>query len=134
VTNERAQTELPSLKGWTPTTALEQIERCDFECVAGPLSNNAAYRWLKDAIKVGPEFWPGQSVWFEIEAEAAGKKLRQWVQFTIVGCAMSSDTERSLWTYSLSYDPPSAYHYGTTHFTGVNAKSLRLEKPIEAAA
>jgi len=116
-------------KHWSIATALEQIRSCGFECEAGPLSNNAGWQWLESAAKVGPEFWPGQGVWFEIEAEAAGKKLRQWVHFYVVGCTMTSDTERRLWVYNLSYDPPGPWHYGTTHFIGIAADRLRLEKP-----
>lgn len=33
---------------WSIETAFEQIEACGFECVAGPLENNTAYRWLKE--------------------------------------------------------------------------------------
>ena len=116
-------------KHWSIKTAIEQIESCDFECVGGPLSNNAAWQWLKAASKVGPEFWPGQGVWFEITAEAAGKKLTQWVHFYIVGCTMESGSEDRFWTYSLSWDPPSPYHYGVTHFTRIDGSLLRLEKP-----
>jgi hypothetical protein len=121
-----------SNKHWSLASALEQIESCDFECEAGPLANNLAYRWLKDAARVAPEFMPGQGVWFEVEAEAAGKKLRQWIHFYIVGCAMTSDTERRLWTYSLSYDPPAPWHYGKIHFTGIKGDQLRLEVPRTA--
>jgi hypothetical protein len=119
---------------WTLFTALEQIESCGFECEAGPLANSAAWRWLKGAARHGPEFWPGQRVWFKVEAEAAGKKLSQWVQFQIVGCAMESDTERQYWSYSLSYDPPGPWHYGTVHFRGIHGDQLCLEKPLEQAA
>jgi hypothetical protein len=28
-------------------SAIEQIEKCDFQCQGGPLSNNVAWRWLK---------------------------------------------------------------------------------------
>lgn len=110
-------------------TAIEQIEKCDFECEAGPLANNVGWQWLIAAAKVGPEFMPGQGVWFEIEAEAAGKKLTQWVHFFVVGCAMSSGSDRRFWTYSLSWDPPAPYHCGAVHFTGVSADRLRLENP-----
>jgi hypothetical protein len=37
---------------WTFKTAVEQIESCDFECIAGPLANNIAWRWLKTQVKV----------------------------------------------------------------------------------
>lgn len=117
------------VKHWSMASALRQIESCAFACKGGPLANNDAWRWLIAAAKAGPEYWPGQGVWFEIEAEAAGKKLRQWVHFYIVACRMESDTERRYWTYSLSYDPPAPYHYGTTHFTGIRGNRLRLSKP-----
>ena len=110
-------------------SAIEQIEKCNFECEAGLLHTNVGWQWLTAAARIGPEFWPGQGVWFEVEAEAAGKKLRQWVHFYIVGCTMTSDTERRLWTYSLSYDPPGPWHYGTVHFQNVAASRLHIEKP-----
>lgn len=110
-------------------TAIEQIEKCGFECEAGPLAMNVGWQWLVAAAKVGPEFMPGQGVWFEIEAVAAGRRLKQWVHFYVVGCMMTSNTERRLWTYSLSYDPPGPWHYGTVHFSNVHADRLHLLKP-----
>lgn len=110
-------------------TAIAQIESCNFECEAGPLETNVAWSWLTQAARVGPEFWPGQGVWFEVAAEAAGQKLTKWVHFYVVGCAMTSDTERRLWTYSLSYDPPAPWHYGVVHFTGIQGEKLRLADP-----
>lgn len=121
-------------KHWSIETALDQIRKCDFECEGGPLANNVAWQWLEAAAKVGPEFWPGQGVWFLIDAHAAGKVLTQWVHFYIVGCSMSSDTERRLWLYDLSYDPPGPWHYGTVHFRGISGKKLSLVKPELAAA
>lgn len=117
------------VKYWTMKSAIEQVEKCDFECEGGPLANNDAWRWLVAAAKIGPEFWPGQGVFFEIEAEAAGKKLHQWTHFYIVGAHMTSDSERRFWVYDLSYDPPAPYHYGSTHFTNIRGDRLRLEKP-----
>jgi hypothetical protein len=124
------------VKHWSMEAAIAQIQKCDFECEGGPLANNDGWRWLVAAAKVGPEFWPGQGVWFEVAAEAAGKKLAQWVHFYIVGCSMDSDTERRFWTYSLSYDPPAPWHYGAVHFTRISGDRLRLEKPtsVEVAA
>lgn len=113
--------------------ALEQIAKCDFECEGGPLKNNVAWRWLNETAKGGPEFFPGQRVWFEITASAAGKSLSQWVEFTIVGCRMDSDEDTQFWNYDLSYDPPGPWHFGTTHFTSVSAGKLRLEKPEPVA-
>lgn len=121
------------VKYWTMKSAIEQIEKCGFECEGGPLANNDAWRWLVAASKIGPEFWPGQGVFFEIEAEAAGKKLRQWMHFYIVGVHMTSDTERRYWLYDLSYDPPAPYHYGETHFTRIRGDRLKIEKPALAA-
>lgn len=120
------------VKHWTMKSAIEQIAKCEFECQGGNIENNDAWRWLVAAAKIGPEFWPGQGVWFEIEAEAAGKKLTQWVHFYIVGCHMESSTEDRFWTYDLSYDPPHPWHYGTVHFTRINGVKLRLEQPLAA--
>lgn len=125
---------MSAVKHWSMESAIAQIERCDFECEGGPLRNNDAWRWLVGAAKIGPEFWPGQGVWFEVEAEAAGKKLRQWVHFYIVGCSMDSDTDSRFWVYHLSYDPPAPYHYGTTHFANIRGDRLRLDKPDAALA
>ena len=118
-------------KHWSIKTAIEQIKSCAFECEAGPLTNNAGWQWLEAAAQVGPQFWPGQGVWFEVEAEAAGCKLKKFVHFYVVGCHMSSDTERRLWTYDLSYDPPAPWHYGTVHFRNISEQKLLLEKPEE---
>lgn len=115
-------------------TAIAQVEKCSFECEAGPLAMNVGWQWLVAAAKVGPEFMPGQGVWFEIEAVAAGCKLKKWVHFYVVGCTMTSDTERRLWTYSLSYDPPAPWHTGTVHFSKVSADKLRLFKPEDVVA
>lgn len=124
----------PEMRHWSIKTAIEQIEKCDFACEAGPLANNLGWQWLLAASKVGPEFMPGQGVWFEIEAEAAGKKLKQWVHFFIVGCTMTSSTDNRYWTYALSYDPPAPWHYGTVHFCGIRSDRLRLEKPESVPA
>lgn len=123
-----------ALKPQTVAEAVAQIEKCEFECEGGLLANNVGWRFLVAALNVGPEFWPGQSVWFQVDAVSGDVKLTQWVKFFIVGCQMSSDTERRLWLYDLSYDPPSPWHYGTTQFKGVSGSKLRLEKPQEGAA
>jgi hypothetical protein len=121
-------------KHWSMAAAIEQIEKCAFACEGGDLANNDAWRWLVGAAKVGPEFWPGQGVWFEVTAEAGGVKLNQWAHFYIVGCSMCSDSERRFWTYNLSHDPPSPYHYGTVHFTAIHGNKLRLDNPNAAKA
>jgi len=110
-------------------TAIEQIAKCGFECEAGPLANNVGWQWLTAAAKVGPEFWPGQGVWFEVEATAAGKTLKQFVNFYIVGCHMDANTESRFWTYDLSYDPPAPRHYGEVHFRKINGSKLHITKP-----
>ena len=121
-------------KHWSIETALEQIRKCAFECEAGLLANNVAWQWLEAAAKVGPAFWPGQGAWFKVDAVAAGKTLSQWVHFYIVGCQMGSDTERRLWTYDLSYDPPAPWHYGVTHFRGAAESELSLVPPEQVSA
>lgn len=117
------------MEQWTLATAIEQIQSCDFECEAGPLTKNVAWQFIVDAAKIMPKYMPGQGVWFEVTAQAAGKTLAQWVFFYIVGCFMSSDTERRLWNYSLSYDPPAPWHCGKVHFTRISEEKLSLEKP-----
>lgn len=114
---------------WSLKTCAEQLAKCAFECEGGSLEMNDAFIWLKHAAVVGPEFLPGQGVYFEIVAEAAGKQLAQWVHFYIVGCHMESDTEGRYWSYDLSYDPPAPWHYGTVHFTKIRGERLKLEKP-----
>lgn len=116
-------------KHWSMKSALDQIAYCEFECEGGPLKNNVAWQWLVGAARVGPEFWPGQGVYFEVEAETAGQKLKKWVHFYIVGCHMDSNTDARYWTYDLSNDPPAPWHYGTIHFPRVRGNRLRLSIP-----
>lgn len=123
-----AHTPLP-VQFWSMKSAVEQIQKCAFECEGGPLENNDAWRWLVGITSVGPEFWPGQGVHFEVVAEAAGKKLTQWMHFYVVGCHMDSTSEARIWTYDLSYDPPAPYHYGTVHFQRVRSEKLRAQMP-----
>ncbi len=114
-------------KHWSIKTALEQIKSCSFECEGGPLANNTAFQWLDAAAKVGPEFWPGQGVWFEVHAEAAGQKMSKWVHYYIVGCHMDADIDDRYWVYSLSNDPPAPWHYGTVQHRNISGKLLKLE-------
>jgi hypothetical protein len=113
---------------YTTKTALEQIDKCDFECEGGPLANNAAYRWLKEHFAGGPAFALGQWVQYEVPFETNGIKVSQKVRLCVVSISMSSDTERRTWTYSLSTDPPRPYHYGTpAQFVGVRENLLLAE-------
>lgn len=113
-------------KHWDRDSALEQIARCEFACEGGPLKNNVAWTWLRKALEIGPKYLPGQGVYFKVGADVAGVRLERWVHYYVVGVSMSSDTERRLWTYALSNDPPSAYHYGTVHHRGVAERDMRL--------
>lgn len=72
-TSPVTETAMP-VKYWTMKSAIEQIQKCSFECEGGSIENNDAWRWIVQAAKIGPEFWPGQGISFEIEAEAAGKR------------------------------------------------------------
>lgn len=112
---------------WSISSAFEQIEKCGYECEGGPLANNDAYVWLKEAHRVGPEFWPGQGVYFNVKATALGVDLCEWKHFYVVGCHMDSDSDKRFWTYDLSHDPPAPYHYGTLHAQRVSGALLRLE-------
>lgn len=122
------ETRLP-IKHWNLATCAEQLANCAFECEGGKLEVSDAFIWLRQASVVGPEFLPGQGVFFQVEAECNGCKLAQWVHFYIVGCHMASDTERRYWTYELSYDPPAPWHYGSVQFTNIRGDRLRLDKP-----
>lgn len=116
-------------KHWSMATALEQIDKCDFACEAGPLSKNVAYQWLVGAAKVGPQFWPGQGVYYEVTGEVNGTKLSKWAHFYIVGCHMDSDNDNRYWVYALSNDPPAPYHYGSVQYRSIKADKLRLVSP-----
>lgn len=35
---------------FTLKTAVDQIESCSFECEAGPLENNVAWRWIREKL------------------------------------------------------------------------------------
>lgn len=107
-------------------TALQQIRSCGFACEAGPIEMNVAFSWLCDALARGPKFLPGQGVLAKVKASAAGLSLEQERHFYVVGVVMDSDTDRRFWKYSLSYDPPQPYHYGTTHLTNVREEDIRI--------
>ncbi|MFZ5783945.1 MAG: hypothetical protein ACOY4R_27420 [Pseudomonadota bacterium] len=118
------------VKHWSMKTAIEQIQKCGFECEGGRIEFNDAWTWLCRAAERGPEFWPGQGVWYEVEAYTpGGMAIKQWGHFYIVGCCMSSGTDSRFWLYSLSNDPPAPYHYGAVQFSGVSGDQLRLTNP-----
>lgn len=105
--------------------ALDQIDKCAFECEAGSLANNAGYQWLKTHMARGPLYCLGQWVNYQVQAEVAGVKIVQTVKLCVVGITMSSDAERRTWLYALSTDPPSAYYHGSgAQFTGVAEDNL----------
>jgi len=68
---------MAELKPYSFPDALAQIESCGFECEAGPLENNVAWRFLTAAAKVCPEYLPGQGVWFEVEKAFADAMLAE---------------------------------------------------------
>lgn len=116
-------------KHWSIATALKQIGSIDFTCEAGPLSMNAAWIWLNKAAAIGPKFWPGQGVYYDEKFVAAsGSETIVRNHFYIIGCHMGSDTEKRLWTYTISNDPPSPYHYGKASYTEIKESALFLEQ------
>lgn len=117
---------------YTIATAFAQVEKCDFECEGGPLTNNAGWRWLKERVLGGPKFHMGEWVMFTVEAEVSGVKIAQAAKLCIVAIYMSSDTERRTWTYALSADPPDAYHHGSgVQFNGVSESKLSHLDPAQ---
>lgn len=118
-------------QAWTVKSAVEQIESCAYECEAGPLANNIAWRFIKAALAIGPEFWPGQKVYYEISAKVDGVTLSKWVPYWIVGTRMEGTTEARIWTYVLSNDPPGPWHYGEAQHVGIHGDKLRIASPVE---
>lgn len=55
------------------------------ECEGGPLANNVGYRWLKGHMTGGPLYCLGQWVNYQVQAEVAGVKVAQTVEFCVVG-------------------------------------------------
>jgi hypothetical protein len=120
---------------YTVQTAIEQIEKCSFQCEGGPLENNTGYRWLKEQILTGPTYRLGQWVYFLVEGEVNKIKLSQWTRLCVVAVVLGSDDRGSTWHYSLSADPPSAYHYGSGHqFTNISQEKIWPRNPAESDA
>lgn len=104
--------------------ALKQIEYEAHECEAGPITSSAAYQWLQKLLNAGPKFLMGQGVYMEALFQGASGTIKQECHFYIVGIQMDSDTERRTYTYDLSNDPPSPWHYGEVQHRGVFEKSI----------
>lgn len=119
---------------WNVKSALEQIQKCDFECEAGPLGNNVAFMWLSGVIKGGPKFYPGQTVYYAVSYsnESTKASISRWEKFQVHTVKMSSTSESSTWEYDLTNDAPSAYHYGSVGFKSVKEKELRETNPDPA--
>lgn len=111
-------------KTWDIHSAVKQIKGCDFECEAGPLTNNVGWAWLASTLESGPKYALGQLVYYEVSAEVGGVRISNSVRFTIVGIRMDSTADGLAWKYSLSNDPPGAYHYGTTAFSNIAEAEL----------
>jgi len=109
-------------------TALDQLLKCNFECEAGSLKNNAAFLFLqqqRDVLK----FLPGQTVYVEIEYKSPvnGKTMKKWEPATIVGCTRDSGTDNVYYDYLVSQDPCQPWHYGSGSFR-VKERDMRLSK------
>lgn len=117
---------------WDAHTAVQQITSCGFECEAGHIANNTAWAWLSKKLTSGPRFMMGQKVWWKVSVkeEKTGFVLEAWKPFTIVVIRMGSSSEGLAWSYDITHDAPSAYHYGAAGFTVAEA-ALYLEKPEE---
>ncbi len=113
---------------WDMRTALARIAACEFECEGGPLANNAAWAWLSRALSDGPRYGMGQVVDYEVAAEVSGVRVASVLPFTVVGIHMGSSTDKLTWSYDLSNDPPSPYHYGKVTFQHVDEDALALPK------
>ena len=115
-------------KHWNLKTCISQLEYCGYGCEAGSMVMNDAFIWLKELSKrTGIDFLPGQGVFFDVEAEVNGIKLSKRSHFYIVGCRLTSDTEKIYCVYDLSNDPPGPYHYGEVQYRNVPADKLHLE-------
>ena len=123
-------TVLPQ-KHWSLKSAIDQLARCDYECEAGKLQMNDAFIWLQAAVKIGPEFLPGQGVYYELKTSVDGVEMSAWKHYYIVGCRMDSDQETRFWRYDLSDDPPGPWHYGTVKHKNINGIDLSLHSAEE---
>ncbi len=121
------------VKEWSTQTAIEQIKKCDFECEGGPLANNDAWRWIVTMAERGPEFWPGQAVWYEVKADVLGVEMRRWAQFKVLSVTAGSDADRRYWVYTITDALPDAYYPGGKNTVqNLRAASLRATAPTES--
>lgn len=120
-----SETEFNSL---TIHSAVKQVEACGFECEAGSIDKNIGWAFLANHLKAGPKFAMGQRVDYEVVAEVKEIRLSQVLPFTIVGISMGSDTDRRIYSYAISNDPPDAYHYGKVSFSGIAESALSATK------
>lgn len=123
-----------SVKNWAAKTAIEQIEKCSFECEGGPLANNDAWRWLRAAISNGPTLLPGQEVWYEVRAEALGVTMTKWTRFYVLSVRASSSSERREWEYDIISQLPDAYYTGGHVVKNVALKDIKLSEPTGGPA
>ena len=98
---------------YTLQEAIAKVEKCDFECEAGPLQNNVGFRRIKQLAENGPKFIPGQIVEFEVKAEAHGEKFSKWVSATVTSCIMGEAADKIVWDYEVQRQPPAPYFRGT---------------------
>ena len=78
---------------------------------------------------IQPKFQMNQKVWCEVTAQNGEFNFANWFQFTIVAVQRGSTTTGESYTYSLSNDPPSAYHCGKVNFSNIPEDRLREVKP-----
>lgn len=119
---------------WAVKTAIEQIEKCAFECQGGPLGNNDAWRWLKATLEAGPTMLPGQSVWYKVKAEALGVTMSKWTRFYVLSVRASSSSERREWEYDLITQLPEAYFTGGHVVRNAKLCDIKLSNPESAGA
>lgn len=75
-----------------------------------------------------PKFNLGDLVDFTVTAQVAGVDLSKTIQLTVVGCKMSSDTDKRIYYYDLSLTPPEGYFSGTVNFRNIAEKHLTDSK------
>lgn len=108
-------------------SALKQLEKCGFECEAGPLELNTAFLYLK-SISTGPRYLIGQKVWVDLHASFGCIDLHAWHTFIVTACgpATSADDDGHVpWVYSLVHNPG---QFNATRIDKIVESRLYLEK------